>query len=120
MAKKKLRNKPFTMDPPETRRVTLRLVIPSSIEGSYANNMLVQQDDNAAYLSFFLAPPPMLMGTPDQIQEQLKKLDTIEGRFVTQVIIPKDRLEMFAKALLENVQRNKEIGEASTKSGEHQ
>lgn len=88
---------------PGLKQVKLRLAIPGAMTGLFANNLIVQQDEYSAFLNFYLAHPPFVTGTQEEVQEQLEKLDTIEGKIVAQVIIPREQLEPFARAMLENV-----------------
>jgi hypothetical protein len=92
-------NSPAQTSAPEVKHLKLKVNVPTPSPGVYANQMLVQQDGESAFLTFILAVPPVIIGDPEEVQQQIAKIDSIEGRFVSQIIIPKSKLGEFAKAL---------------------
>jgi hypothetical protein len=73
--------------------------IPDDALASYATNFVVQRLQHEYLISFFQIQPPLLLGTPDQVVEQMSRLEKVPARLVAQVLIAEDRLQEFEELL---------------------
>lgn len=80
----------------EDMQVPLRFNIPSGMTSRYAHHMLVQPGENEVTLSFFEVFPPLLLGSPEEQKEILKK--GVKAECVARVTIAKARYFSFVKA----------------------
>jgi hypothetical protein len=72
---------------------------PEGIVTRYANNMLVQFGDHDCYLSFFEIPVPVILGTPEEQQEELKKINKVKAECVARIAIPSSKMPDVVEAL---------------------
>jgi hypothetical protein len=105
MAKNKTKRVPASGRVPSVRTLTkkslkVEFVIPDSPPSPmYSNQMIVQSDGKATYLSFFLAQPPVFLGEDIDVQKKLEELQSLKAHMVAQVIVPQDRMAAFVKVL---------------------
>ena len=100
---------PIQLGNATTKEVSLAYVLPEDVRGAYANHMLIQQDGDVTYLSFFHAPPPFISGTTEQISEQLANMSSIKAKLITQLIVPKSQIRSFANALVAHADRTEAL-----------
>jgi hypothetical protein len=83
------------------KRVQLPIewVVPEDIITRYANNITIQRGENEYYLSFFETKPPMFLGTPEQINEQLEKAGAVKSICVARIVLPIDKMKAFVEAM---------------------
>lgn len=97
------------------KRVPLSYSMPEQISAAYANQLLVQTDELATYLSFFQAQPPILLGaSADEVQKKIEALGEVKATLVAQVAVANDRLPVFAEVLMRVVSRLRERAEAAS------
>lgn len=65
----------------------------------YANQMLVQADGNATYLSFYQAQPPVIFGPEEDVQKKLNELQSLKAHIVAQIVIPQSRMADFVRVI---------------------
>lgn len=70
--------------------------------GLYANQLLVQSDGRATYLSFYQAQPPIILGDEGDVQRQIDELSMVKAHLVAQIVIPQDRMESFIEVMTDN------------------
>jgi hypothetical protein len=63
---------------------------PEGLVGSYANQALVQMGLMECNIAFFEIRPPLMFGTPEQIQEQAKKITEVRAECVARIVVPHD------------------------------
>jgi hypothetical protein len=108
MAKDKTKRMTSTGRVPPVRGLTkksvkIEFVIPDDPPlPVYANQMIVQSDGQATYLSFFLAKPPVFLGEDDDVQKKFDELQSLKAHMVAQVVVPQDRMGAFMKVLNDN------------------
>jgi len=68
--------------------------------------MVVQSTDHEVVIMFFLAFPPLLIGSPEDIQEQIAEVSGIDAECQARIIIAKDRMPGFVQVLQSAVQMN--------------
>lgn len=81
----------------EDVQIPLRFNIPSGMTSRYAHHMLVQPGEHEVTLSFFEVFPPLLLGSPEEQREILKK-EGVKAECVARVTIAKARYFGFVKA----------------------
>ena len=84
--------------------------IPDDIVARYATNMLVQRGENEYYISFFETKPPVLLGTPEQINKKVEGIKSLQANCVAQVIIAAEKLPSFIEALQDMLKKTHELG----------
>jgi hypothetical protein len=67
---------------------------PDDLVSGYATNMLVQTGENELYVSFFEAPPPVLLAPED-----VKSLESVKAECIARVVISPDRMPKFIEVL---------------------
>lgn len=87
--------------------------IPDHIVARYATNMVVQRAEHEFIITFFEVKPPLLLGTPDEIIEQAKKLNVMRANCVAQIIVASDKMPSFVEALERNLKRS--VGQVEDK-----
>lgn len=65
---------------------------PESGLGLFANHMIAQNTGTELHLSFFQLHPPILTGTPEEINRAFAKIDNIEAKPVAHLIVPIDHV----------------------------
>jgi hypothetical protein len=82
------------------KSVKVEFVLPERPPSAvYANQMMVQSDGRATYMSFFLMQPPVLFGEKEDVQRKLDELESLKAHMVAQVIVPQDRMSDFLRIL---------------------
>ena len=71
--------------------------VPETIVSHYATTLAVQHAEHEFIVSFFEIMPPLILG-PDK-DEQVRNLDSVRAVCVARIIIAKDRMPGFIKAL---------------------
>jgi hypothetical protein len=74
---------------------------PDDLVGRYANQLIVQMGPMECNLSFFEVRPPVIVGTPEQMQEQAKKLTSIRAECVARIVAAPESIPMFISLLQE-------------------
>ena len=88
---------------------------PEDLITRYSTNLLVQAAENEIILSFFEIIPPILLGSPDDIEAQLEQTEAIKAKCVARIIVSGEKFPDFLKAMgsqLEKYQSSKEPGES--------
>jgi hypothetical protein len=65
----------------------------------YASHAFVQTGQHEAFLSFFLAQPPILTGTPEENLAKMKQLEGIQADCVAQIIVNPDLIPKLIEIL---------------------
>lgn len=86
----------------EVVKFPLEWHFPEDVKTGYATNFIVQHTDREFYLSFFDTPPPIILGTPEEREEQVKKMKSVRAQAVARVVISSDRMPQFIEVLQEN------------------
>lgn len=78
---------------------------PENLQSRYANHMLVQFDEHEFHVSFFEAAPPILIGSPEELDRRLKELKSIRATCVARIVIPQGKMQDFITALQSSFER---------------
>lgn len=74
---------------------------PEGLKSVYSTHVVVQHTDHEFYVSFFDAPPPIVMGSPEELQSKLESIEEISISCVARVVISPERMPELI-AILEN------------------
>src|SRR5829696_7668297 len=77
--------------------VPLRFGVPAGMPSRYAHHLIVQQGESEVLLSFFEVIPPLLVGSPDEQKETLKK--GVRADCVARITVSKSRYPDFVRVL---------------------
>lgn len=86
------------------KSIEIEWLRPEQLQTVYANNLIVQHTPSEFILSFFMVEPPLLTGTQEEKMRQLADIDAIPAYCVAKIVVAPDRLDVFVKALAENLQ----------------
>src|SRR5688500_8277396 len=102
MAEKKKPVKPVGGSP-EPLSVPIELVYPDGLVGRYANHAIVQIGAHECNLLFFEVRPPLLMGSPEEVQEQAKGIKSVSAECVSRIVVPINIMPAFLAAITETM-----------------
>lgn len=66
---------------------------------NYANQFTFQIVDDVCYLNFFEAIPPQIVGSTEEVAEQLEKIASIRAEGVARVAVTKAKLREILEAI---------------------
>lgn len=78
--------------------IPLLFNVPVGLSSRYAHHLLVQSTQNEVTVSFFEIIPPVLVGSPDQQKEVLRK--GVRADCVSRITIARARYPEFVKAMM--------------------
>jgi hypothetical protein len=73
--------------------------IPENFPVRYATHLVVQVMENEFLISFFEIHPPIVLGKPDEIVEQLTKFQSIKANCVAQILVSAQKMPEIINAL---------------------
>jgi len=76
--------------------------IPDNLITRYSNNVVIQSNGAEFILSFFEVIPPILIGSPDDIQVNLEGVDSIPATCVARVVVSIAQVQ----AIIDTLQNN--------------
>lgn len=79
-------------------------VVDENTPSGYVTNLVVQHTEHEFIISFFELKPPVLLGSPEEKQEQAERLGNLKARCVAQVTIPASRMPQVLEAINGNYQ----------------
>ena len=80
-------------------QVPIQWNVSQEIASKYATNLVVQNSQQEFFLSFFETLPPILLGSSDEVQDQLQSLGTVRSDCVARVIVSPSRFKEFVDLL---------------------
>lgn len=86
-------------EPSGSKVVGVKWVVPPGTQPQFITNFTIQRLQHEYVLSFFQLIPPLIIGSPEQVNEQVGQLHTVEARCISQVVFALDRLPELAKVL---------------------
>jgi hypothetical protein len=91
------------MDNPEEFGVNkpIEWFVPDNIVSKYATNITIQRTENEFIISFFEIVPPLFVGSPEYIKENLEKLENIRANCIARIIVSERRMAAFSKTMLD-------------------
>ena len=90
---------------PEAVALRLEWHVPEDMACQYATNLVVQQSEHEFIISFFNAPPPILIGSPEEIRDQLQQLGSVRADCVARIIVASSRMPEFVQVLQDGLKK---------------
>lgn len=91
--------------PEAIKELPLEWYIPDDLPCQYATNMVVQHSEHEFIVSFFRASPPIILGPPESVKDQIQGLESVRAECVARVIVSAGRMEGFIESLQTNLDR---------------
>lgn len=82
--------------------VKVRLDPPTGLPTLYATNFVVQHTNHEFILTVYEARPPAFLGTSEERQAQLAKLEEVNAEPLARIVIAATRMPEFVSVILEN------------------
>ena len=89
---------------PNERQASIEWHIPEGTVSRYATNMVVQHSEQEFILSFFELLPPIILGTPQEL-EKLDKMTSVRAECIARVIVSADRMPKFIEVLQQTLEK---------------
>jgi hypothetical protein len=86
-------------------QVPLEWYVPEDLVSRYATNLVVQHSEHEFVISFFEIHPPLLLGTPEEIEAKLKQIESVQAHCVARIIVAAERMPEFLQVLQHNLDR---------------
>jgi hypothetical protein len=86
--------------------VPIEFSFPESLQSRYSNNFLVQHSDGEFIISFFEVLPPVVLGEPQQVIEQLRQIKSVRADCVARIIVPSEKMPDLIRVLQDNLERH--------------
>lgn len=64
-----------------------------------ANQFTMQVSEDLCYLSFFEATPPLLLGTPEEIQAKAKEITSIRAEGIARIVVTRTKMQEILAAI---------------------
>ncbi len=90
---------PHNYAQPNSIAIPIEYHTPLSTTTRVANQFTIQSDNTGCYLSFYEAIPPFVLGTADEIRDQLEKVACVRAECVARVFIPAARVSEFLEVI---------------------
>lgn len=85
----------------------------SGIPVRYTNQVTVQPVEDQLLLSFFVIVPPMALGTPEEVFEQLSKVESIVPECFSRVLLSQQTTEKLIEILQARLADLKSLGKSN-------
>ena len=85
----------------------------SGVPVRYTNQVTVQPVEDQLLLTFFMIVPPMALGTPEEVFEQLSKVDSIVPECFSRVLVSQQTAERLIEILQARLMELKSSGESN-------
>jgi len=103
------------IEPEEILEFPVVWEIPDDLETRYANNLIVQHTEHEFIISFFQTIPPPIIGTPAEIDAQVKRMGALKSKCVARIVVSSGKMENFVQALQDSVRKYQvKFGETDT------
>lgn len=88
--------------PQDEKLVPLRWHFPDDMHGVYASQFVIQHTDKEFYISFFDAPPPLIVGSEEERKRMVDELDEVVVSCVARLVVHPERLPELIAMLQKN------------------
>lgn len=92
-------------EPEDHIQLRINYEVPENVPTRYATHIVAQHGDREFLISFFEVWPPLLLGTPEEIQAQIEQTDHVKAKCVARIVVSADRLTEFIQVLQNNLQK---------------
>lgn len=98
---------------PTSVQLAIDFQFPEGLVGRYANHAVVQLGEHDCHISFFEIQPPLILGTPEQMQEQVKSLKTVPAKCIARIVLAKELVPSIIKAMQESWDKDRAARQTS-------
>lgn len=89
----------------EGYRFPIEWKISEEVESKYATNLQVQHTNNEFIINFFEARPPIIAGSEEEKETQLKEMSSVEAKCIARILVSPGRMPGFIDALQDNFEK---------------
>lgn len=83
----------------QPKQLRIEWETPENITSRYATHMTVHASEHEFIISFYEAEPPMLIGTEEEIEQQISDLKTVKAICVARIAVANSRIGEFIQVL---------------------
>ncbi|MBL4884711.1 MAG: DUF3467 domain-containing protein [Planctomycetaceae bacterium] len=91
-----------------SKKVRINRSFPDGQQVIFSNHFVVQHHGPDLYLMFFHTSPPLLLGSPEEIKDQVSNLESVESECVARVVVSRERMPAIIAALQETYDKYKD------------
>ena len=73
--------------------------IPEGLVSRYVSNLVVQHTEHEFIISFFEILPPLVLGTPEEQQAKLTRMNAIPAECVARIIVSAEQMPTFVQVM---------------------
>lgn len=103
---------------PKSIRLPIEWYIPENLTTRYATNILVQKFEHEFIVSFYEGYPPPIVGSAEEVAEQVSKLKSFRLECVARIVVADGRMPEFVQALQDIL--NKSISQNDQEKSERE
>lgn len=105
---------------PLTKTLRLEFKYPDNIESKFATEVMVQHQKDYIVLSFFEAVmPPLLGATEDEKSKLLEKLDTVEAKCISRIILTPEKFKLALNMMNSNLEKWEKLFKFNKEGGKN-
>jgi hypothetical protein len=86
-------------------------VYPDDLKSYFVDHMLVQHQPDRFVLSFFEVWIPPIMGSEEQQEEHLDKLESVDAKCVARLVVTPEKMRDILRALSDNMDKYEKLVE---------
>lgn len=86
-------------------RLPIEWHIPDTVAPRHATNVVVQQLEHEFVISFFELIPPIILGSPEEQEQQVRNLKAVRATCVARIVVSANRMPGFVNALQNGLDR---------------
>jgi Protein of unknown function (DUF3467) len=104
---------------PTQKAVSVNWQVPDDMVSRYVNNVFVQQGEYEFIVSFFETRPPLITGTPEEINAKLAQLESINAECVGRFIVAPKLVQKIIDALQTTLDKYEATAKEEQEEGGH-
>ena len=89
------------------KELSIKFIFPEGQRAFSCNFATVQREGQQFHLSFFEIRPPILIGTEEQVKEQLDEIESVQAHCLARIVMSSDRAEGLIAALSTQLAKSK-------------
>jgi len=88
------------------KKVKIARNFPENLQSFFVSDLLIQHEDENFVLSFFEMWPPAIIGeTEEDVRSEIEKIDHIDAKCVSRLIITPNKMKSFIEAINSNFEK---------------
>jgi hypothetical protein len=97
---------------PHIKSVKLNHIFPEDLKSNFVSNMIIQFRPDHFVLSFFeIWPPPVVGETKEEKDSIINKIEHIDAKCVSRLVITPEKMHDFIRAMSENLREYEKMME---------